>query len=52
MADRWRPYWKPRRKGDKRPRWTAQWTLWLRGRPGPRLTECLTHEEIIAPRLL
>jgi len=46
-----RPYWKPRRKGDKQPRWTAQWTLWLRGRPGPRLAVCLTHEEIVSPRL-
>jgi hypothetical protein len=48
----WRPYWKPRRKGDKQPRWTAQWTLWRRGHPGPRLTVCLTHAEIIAPQLL
>jgi hypothetical protein len=46
----WRPYWKPRRKGDKQPRWTAQWTLWLRSHSGPRVTLCLTQEEIVAPQ--
>lgn len=45
----WRPYWKPSRKGDKQPRWTAQWTLWLRGISGPPVTLCLTREAIIAP---
>ncbi|MBO0735182.1 MAG: hypothetical protein J2P48_01220 [Alphaproteobacteria bacterium] len=47
----WRPYWKPRRKGDQQPRWTAQWTLWLADHSGPPATLCLTHEEIVAPRL-
>lgn len=47
----WRPYWKPRCKGDKQPRWTAQWTLWRRGISGPPMAQCLTYEEIVAPRL-
>lgn len=47
----WRPYWKPRQKGDKQPRWTAQWTLWLRGHVGPPVTRCVDLGELVAPRL-
>jgi hypothetical protein len=47
----WRPYWKPRQKGDRQPRWTAQWTLWLRDRPGPPIAVCLTLDELVAPEL-
>jgi hypothetical protein len=47
----WRPHWKPRRKGDKQARWTAQWTLWRRDVSGPPMAQCLTHEDIVAPRL-
>ena len=47
----WRPYWKARRKVDKQPRWPAQWTLWLPDVSGPPVTLCLTHEDIVAPRL-
>ena len=46
----WRPYWKPRQKGDKQPRWTAQWTLWLAGHSAPPVTLCLTRDEVAAPR--
>ena len=47
----WRPYWKPRRKGDSSPRWTAQWTLWLRGHTGPPVTRCVDLGDLVAPRL-
>jgi hypothetical protein len=47
----WRPYWKPRRKGDVSPRWTAQWTLWLRDRCGPPVTRCVDLDDVTAPRL-
>jgi hypothetical protein len=44
----WRPYWKPRQEGDKSPRWTAQWTLWLRGHPGPSVIRYLDLAELVA----
>jgi hypothetical protein len=47
----WRPYWKPRRTGDKQPRWTYQWHAWLRGRTGPPVTVRLTRADVEQLRL-
>ena len=48
----WLPCWKRRQKGDRQPRWTAQWTLWLAGSSGPPITRCVTLDELVSPKLL
>jgi hypothetical protein len=48
----WRPYWKPRRKGDRQPRWTYQWHAWLRGRTGLPVTDRLTRARVEQPSLV
>jgi hypothetical protein len=47
----WRPYWKPRRPGDKQPRWNYHWHLWLRGCAGPPMTCRLTRSQLEQPEL-
>jgi hypothetical protein len=42
---------KPRQKGDSSPRWTAQWTMWLRSHPGPPVARHLDLTELISPKL-
>lgn len=47
----WRPWWKPRKKGDLSPRFTSQWTAWLHGYPGPPATWRVTRAEVRTPQL-
>jgi hypothetical protein len=42
----WRPWWIPRHPEEKQPRFTSQWTAWLRGVEGPPRSVKVRRSEV------